>query len=69
MGGHPSDSSWDENMPSPMLRLTCSNLQAAGALMGPMYSPMTTPQHPMNEPRIQEGFRRSSWAQADPNRS
>ena len=35
MGGHPSDSSSNEHMPTPMLRLTYSNQQAAGALVGP----------------------------------
>ena len=69
MGGHPSDSSSHQHMPSPMLRLTYSNPQAAGALVGPTYRPLTTQQHPANEPRMEEGFGRSTWAQADPNRS
>ena len=37
MGGHLSDSSSDEHVPSPMMRLTYSNPQAAGALVGPAY--------------------------------
>ena len=69
VGGHPSDSSSDEHMPSPMLRLTYSDPQAASALVGPTYKPLTTQQHPANEPRMQEGFGSSFWAQADPNRS
>ena len=68
-GGHPSDSSSDEHMPSLMLRLTYRDPQAAGALVGPTYRPLTTQQHPANEPWMGEGFRRSTWAQADPNRS
>ena len=69
MGGHPSDSSSDEHMPRPMLRLTYGNSQAAGALVGPTYRPLTTPQHLANEPQMEEGFGRSTWAQADPNRN
>ena len=69
MAGHLSDSSSDEHMPSPMLRLTYSNPQAAGALEGPTYRPLTTQQYLANELRMEEGFGRSSWAQADPNRS
>ena len=68
MGGHPSDSSSDEHMPSPMLRLTNSNPQGAGGLIGPMYRPLTTQQYPANERRMEEAFGRSTWAQADPNR-
>ena len=68
IGGNPSDSSSDEHMPSLMLRLTYSNPQAAGALVGPMYRPLTTQQYPANEPRKEEGFGRSTWAQFDPNR-
>ena len=30
---------------------------------------MTTQQYPANEKRMEEGFRRRTWAQADPNRS
>ena len=44
MGGHPSDSSSDDHMPSSMLRLTYSNPQAAGALVVPTYRPLTTQQ-------------------------
>ena len=69
MGGHPSDSSSDEHMHSSMLRLTYSNPQAAGALAGPTYRPLTTHQYPANEPRMEEGFGRSTWVQGDPNRS
>ena len=69
MGGCPLDSSSDEHMPSLMLGLTYSNLQAARALVGPTYRPLTTQQHPANQPRVEEGFGRSTWAQADPNRS
>ena len=69
MGGHPWDSPFDEHMPSPMLRLTYNNPQAAGALVGPMYWPLTTQQHPAKEPPMEEGFGRSISAQADPNRS
>ena len=69
MGGHPLESSSDEHMPSSMLRLTYSNPQAAGALVGRTYRPLTTQQHPAREPRMQEVFGRSTWAQADPNRS
>ena len=69
MGGHPSDSSCDEHMPRPMLRLTYSNPQGAGALVGPLYRPMTTQQYPAKEPLMEEGFGRSSWAQGDPNRN
>ena len=60
MGGHPSDSSSDEHMPSPMLRLTYSNPQAAGASVGPMYRPLTAQQYPANEPLMEEGFGRSA---------
>ena len=67
MDGHLSNSSSDEHFPSPMLRLTYSNPQAAGALVGPLYRPMTTQQYPANEPRMEAGFGRSSWAQVDPN--
>ena len=69
MGGHPSNSSTDEHMPSRMLRLSYSDRQAAGALAGTTYRPLTTQQHPVNEPRKEEGFGRSSWAQADPDES
>ena len=69
MGGRQSDSYFDEHMPSPMLRLTYSNPQAAGALVGPTYRPLSTQQYPVNEPQMEEGFGRSAWAQADPNRS
>ena len=69
MGGHPSDSSSDEHMPRPMLKLTYSNPQAAAALVGPTYRPLTTQQYPANEPQMEEGFGRSAWAEADPNRS
>ena len=69
MGGHPSDSSSNEHMPSPMLRLTYSNPQTAGALVGPMYRPLTTQQYPANEPRMANGFGRATWTQEDPNRS
>ena len=60
MGGHPSDSYSDEHMPSPMLRLTYSNPQAAGALAGPTYRPLTTQQYPANERGVEEGFGRST---------
>ena len=53
MGGHPSDSSSDKHMPSPMLRLTYSNPQAAGALVGPTYRSLTTQQYPANKPRME----------------
>ena len=69
LGRHPSDISSDEHMPSLMLRSTCSHLQAAGAFVGPTYRPLTTQQYLANEQRIEEGFSRSTWAQADPNRS
>ena len=68
MGGHPSGSSSDEHMPSPMLRLTYSNPQAASALVGPTYRPLIMQQYPANELRMEESFGRSAWAQADPNR-
>ena len=42
MGGHLSDSSSEKHMPSPMLRLSYSNPQAAAALVGPTYRPLTT---------------------------
>ena len=51
MGGHQSDSSSDGHMPSLMLRLTYSNLQAVGALVRPTYRPLTTQQHLANELR------------------
>ena len=57
MGGHLSDSSSDEHMAGPVLRLTYSNPQAAGALVGPTYKPLTTEQHPANEPRNQRRLR------------
>ena len=69
MGGHPLDSSSDEHMLSRVLRLTYSSPQAASALVGPTYRPLTTQQRPANEPRMEEGFGRSTWAQVDPNRS
>ena len=69
MGGHPSDSSSDDHMPSLMLRLTYSNPQAARALVGSTYRPLTTQQHPTSKLRMQEGFGRSDSAQVDPNRS
>ena len=56
-------------MPSPMLRLTYSNPEAAGALVGPTYRPLTTQPYSAIELRMEEGFGRSIWAQADPNRS
>ena len=68
MGGHPSDSSSEEHMPSIMLRFTYKNPQAASALVGPTYRPLTTQQHLAREPRMEEGFGRSTWAQADPDR-
>ena len=45
--------------------------QPAGAcaLVGPTYRPLTTQQYSANEPRMEEGFGRSPWAEADPNRS
>ena len=52
-----------------MLRLTYSNPQAAGALVGPTYRFLTTQQHPANKPRMEESFGRSTWAQADSSRS
>ena len=67
MDGHPSDSPSDEHMPCPMVRLTYSNPQAAGALVGPTYRPSNTQQYLANEPRMEKGFGRSSWPQADPN--
>ena len=69
MGGHPSDSSSDEHMPSSMLRLNYSNPQAANALVRPTYRPLTTQQHSASELQMEEGFGRSSWARVDPNRS
>ena len=69
MGGHPSDLSSDEHMPSPMLSLTYSNPQAAGALVAPTYKSLNTQQYPVNELRMHEGFGRSIWVQADRNRS
>ena len=69
MGGHPSVSTSDEHMPSPMLRLTYSNLQATGALVGPTHRPLTTQPYQANELRMEEGFGRSTWPQADPNGS
>ena len=68
MGGHPSDSSSDDHMPSLMLRLTYSNPQAASALVGPTHRTLTTQQYRANEPRMAEGFGRSTWARADPDR-
>ena len=56
-------------MPSATLSSTYSNPQAAGALVGATYRPLTTQQHPANEPRMEEGFGRSTWAQVNPNRS
>ena len=67
MGGHLSDSSSDEHMPSPMLRVTYSNPQAASALVGPTYRLLTTQPYLANEPRMEEGFGMSAWAEADPN--
>ena len=69
MVGHPLDSSSNKHMLSPMLRMTYSNPQGAVALVGPTYRPLTTQQQPTNEPRMEEGFGRSTSAQADPNRS
>ena len=67
MGGHPLESSSDDNMPSSMLRLTYRNPHAAGALVGRTYRILTTQQHPANKLPMEEGFGRSTWAQADPN--
>ena len=64
-----SDSFSDKHIPSLMLQLIYSSPQAAGALIGPSYRPMTTQQYLPNEPRIEEGFSRSTWPRADPNRS
>ena len=69
MGGHPSDSSSDKHMPGQMLRLTYRIPQAAGALVGPTYRPLTTQPYPASEPRMEKGFGMSTWAQADHNRS
>ena len=69
MGGHPLDSSSNKHMPSPMLRPTYSNPQAAGALVGCTYRPLTIQLYPANERLMEEGFGRSTWAQADANRS
>ena len=69
MGGHPSDTSSDEHMPSPMLRLTYSNPQAAGALLAPACRPLTTQPYPATEPRMEAGFGRSTWAKTDPDQS
>ena len=51
-----------------MLGFIYSNPQAAGEFVGPTYRPLTTQQYPANVPRMEEGFGRSTWAQADPNR-
>ena len=67
MGRHLSDSSSDEHMPSPMLRLTYSEQQPACALVGPTYRPLTMQHYLAKEPRMEEGFSRSTRAQADPN--
>ena len=69
MGGHLSDSSCDEHMPSLRLRVNYSNPQAASVWVGPTYRPLTTQQHRANELRMEEGFSRATSAQADPNRS
>ena len=69
MAGHPSDSSSDEHMLSPMSRLTYSNPQGAGAFVGLTYKPLTTEQYLANEPRSEEGFSGSIGARTDPNRS
>ena len=69
IGGHPSDSSSDEHMPSQMLRSTYSNQPAGGAFVGPTYRPLSTQQYPAKELRMEEGVSRSTWHQTYPNES